>query len=93
MSTIYETLQEIAKDRENKDLRNVANMILGEYRATYCEDGEDDEDFDDRVCDLIDYWINESKYIDSPTRVLLIYISNQINEAQTRILYPREKNK
>ena len=77
MSTIYETLQELAKDRENKDLRNVANMILGEYRATYCEDGEDDEDFDDRIEDLVDYWINESKYIDSPTRQTLIFIKEK----------------
>lgn len=77
MSTIYETLQELAKDRENKDLRNVANMILGEYRATYCQDGEDDEDFDDRIEDLVDYWIDDCKYIDNPTRQTLIFIKER----------------
>ena len=77
MSTIYETLQELAKDRENNDLRNVANMILGEYRATYCEDGEDDEDFDDRIEDLVDYWIDDCKYIDNPTRQTLIFIKEK----------------
>lgn len=77
MSTIYETLQELAKDRENKDLRNVANMILGEYRATYCQDGEDDEDFDDRIEDLVDYWIDDCKYIDNPTRQTLIFIKEK----------------
>ena len=76
MSTIYETLQELAKD-ENKDLRNVANMILGEYRATYCQDGEDDEDFDDRIEDLVDYWIDDCKYIDNPTRQTLIFIKEK----------------
>ena len=77
MSPIYETLQELAKDRENKDLRNVANMILGEYRATYCQDGEDDEDFDDRIEDLVDYWIDDCKYIDNPTRQTLIFIKEK----------------
>ena len=77
--SLYELLDEMASSEMGcpKDERKVANMILGEYRATYCQDGEDDEDFDDRIEDLVDYWINDCKYIDNPTRQTLIFIKEK----------------